>query len=394
MIGILIIVMFWKNVNGKSVGETVEYENTEYEVLRESIRIDYSGDGEVGLSTLNLDFQVSGTVESIMVKEGEWLDIGTSIATLEKKDYETSYEKALNNYEVAQLNLDQIRVQNELDDLSRTNQLKQYLLALEESQKTYERNQQLGSSISAVEIENSKMAYEKALTTYTMQKEYNLLSSKNLKKVELAELTVETGKLDLQEIGEDLLDTELKSPVAGKVLAINFSEGESFSSPDNNNTNTEHFMVLLDSSEVEVIAPISEIDIESVFEEQAVEIVFEAFPSRTFHGVVTRVEDIPTSESGMVTYDAIIQMRDADDAIKDGMTCEIDFILAQRERVLVIPNKAVHYEDGVQFVMIADGLDSGSRQVIKTGLTDGKYVEVVHGLTESDVILYQEVSKE
>ena len=95
-----------------------------------------------------------------------------------------------------------------------------------------------------------------------------------------------------------------------------------------------------------------------------------------------------------MTYDAILEMTDADEAVKDGMTCEISFILSQRKDVLLIPNKAVEFTDGNQYVqvLLADG--TIEERVISTGLTDGRNVEVTKGLSEGDTLLYETLSKE
>jgi len=394
MICIMSVLWGWKYVSSNGDEEAIVYEPVEYTVGNETLRIAYSGDGEVELSTLNLDFEVSGTVDELLVSEGDWIEEEVILATLDKADYETSYEKAMNSYQEALLNRDQTIAQDKLDQLTRADTLKQLNIVLEQAKAEYDRNQLLTGVVSENEIEDSRIVYERATSDYDTQKAYNSVSDVSMKKIELANIAVETAQLSLREAEENLMDTELMSPSKGKVLALNFSEGEAFSSPDSNSSATEHFMVLLDSDEVEIIAPISEIDIESVFEDQEVEIIFEAFPSKIYHGKVMRVEDIPTSSSGMVTYDAIIQMTDADESIKDGMTCEIEFILTQRINVVTIPNKAVTYEDGNQYVDLINAQGDQEKTVIKTGLTDGKMVEVTEGLSKGDVVVYQTVSKE
>jgi len=383
----------WIFLSSNGEDSTPVLVDTEYTVKTGDVRIDYAGDGEVELSTINLDFEVSGTVSELVISEGDWIEEGISIAKLDDADYQTDYLKALNSYDEALLNYEQTLAQDNLDRLSRTETLKNLAIDLENAKTEYDRNLKLEGVISQKDLEDSETDYNKALNGYNTQVSYNSISSNDTKKVELAEMAIESAKLNLIEAEENLNDTELISPSSGKVLSINFSEGESFTSPSNN-TSTDHFMVLLDSSEVEVISPISEIDIESVFEDQDVEIIFEAYPSKVYHGVVTRIADIPTSSSGLVTYDAVIEMTDADESVKDGMTCEIDFILSQRKNVVVIPNKAVEYIDGNQYVVISTEGGTIEERVIKTGLTDGKNVEVTDGLTINEVIVYSVTSQE
>lgn len=384
----------WQYVKSHGTEEPVTYVDQTYMAQKGDVRIDYAGDGDVELSTLNLDFEVSGTVDAIQIEEGSYLEEGAIVASLDPSDYQTSYEKAKSAYSQALLNYDATLAQVKLNSLSRNEALANYKLELDNAKVEYDRNVQLEGVISTQEMETSRLAYEKALNAYNTQKAVNAVNDTETKDVELAQNAIETAELNLREAEADLEDTELVSPVSGKVLAINFSKGEAFTSPNDNSSSTSHFVVLLNSDDVEVISPISEIDIESVYVGQVVEIVFEAYPQKTYHGIVKRVEDIPTSESGLVTYDAILQMTDADDSVKDGMTCEIDFILSQRQNVIVIPNKAVEFVDGTQYVTVLNEDGSKEERAIQTGLTDGKNVEVTEGISEHETVVYQIMSQE
>ncbi len=101
MICIMSVLWGWKYVSSNGAEEAIIYEPVEYTVGTETLRIAYSGDGQVELSTLNLDFEVSGTVDEVLVAEGDWIEEEVTLATLDKADYETSYEKALNSYQEA-----------------------------------------------------------------------------------------------------------------------------------------------------------------------------------------------------------------------------------------------------------------------------------------------------
>ncbi len=181
MICIMSVLWGWKYVSSNGAEEAIIYEPVEYTVGTETLRIAYSGDGQVELSTLNLDFEVSGTVDEVLVSEGDWIEEEVTLATLDKADYETSYEKALNSYQEALLNRDQTIAQDKLDQLTRDDNLNQLEIVLEQARAEYDRNQLLTGVLSEKEIEDSRIAYERALSDYETQKAYNSVSDVSMK---------------------------------------------------------------------------------------------------------------------------------------------------------------------------------------------------------------------
>lgn len=78
------------------------------------------------------------------------------------------------------------------------------------------------------------------------------------------------------------------------------------------------------------------------------------------------------------------------DKVKSGMTCAVEFIIKQQKDVVYISNKAVSMIDGSQVVKVkAENGDIEIRN-IKTGLTDGKYVEVTEGLNVGETIIIED----
>jgi multidrug efflux pump subunit AcrA (membrane-fusion protein) len=67
------------------------------------------------------------------------------------------------------------------------------------------------------------------------------------------------------------------------------------------------------------------------------------------------------------------------------MTADVEFIVAGAENVLEIPRSALVEKEGREFVTVGAG--APRRQEIKTGISDGKMVEVLEGLKEGDRVL-------
>ena len=55
----------------------------------------------------------------------------------------------------------------------------------------------------------------------------------------------------------------------------------------------------------------------------------DAFPGKTFEGMVRQVRNAPTTTQGVVTYDAVIDVDNEDLALRPGMTANVTFVLEQ-----------------------------------------------------------------
>jgi HlyD family secretion protein len=164
----------------------------------------------------------------------------------------------------------------------------------------------------------------------------------------------------------------------------------------------------------------------------------DAYPNRTFQGVVIQVRNAPTTVNNVVTYDAVIGVTNADYSLKPGMTASVSIIVAQHNDVLEIPNSALRFQPvdmdevetnapsttGVQntnngngeqpenrkrkrggrgghqpgehsavhtvYVLVNDSTGKNSRLKaveIKTGITDNIDTEVLSGLKEGDQVV-------
>ena len=106
-------------------------------------------------------------------------------------------------------------------------------------------------------------------------------------------------------------------------------------------------------------------------------------------------------ERVMVIFDGIFSMRGDnapireinavckayDSRFKDGMSADIDILLAEKKSVLQIPERALKDVEGKKFVQILENKKASEREV-KTGMKgDGGMIEVVSGLREGEQVI-------
>jgi macrolide-specific efflux system membrane fusion protein len=76
------------------------------------------------------------------------------------------------------------------------------------------------------------------------------------------------------------------------------------------------------------------------------------------------------------------------------MTANVEFIIAEKTGVLVIPKTALKKRGGRTEVLLPAGPGSAPRPPlpVETGITDGKMVEITAGLAEGETIVVGESS--
>jgi HlyD family secretion protein len=101
-----------------------------------------------------------------------------------------------------------------------------------------------------------------------------------------------------------------------------------------------------DLSHLLVDVDISEVDINRVEEGQDVMLTFDAILAKEFNGVVIGVSPVGVSQQGIVSFKVTVELEDADEQIKPGMTAAVNIVVSQLENVLLVPNRAVRVADG------------------------------------------------
>ena len=394
---ILIILLSLGFIGYKRFYKTSPASNATVTLLEERVQmgditIGFTGDGKAEIPVVKLDFEISGKLKELYVKEGELIQEGQLLAKLDDTELQNklrisqiNYNKALGISKQKEENL-KLNIQSEkqkLDDLG---------LKLKQIEVEYLPMVHLQDYYSKQELEMKKLSYESAKDAYDVQVEkYNSISNSNIE-IELEKINVESAKINLEMAMSDLENTILKSPVTATVIYVSNKPGETVSAGKDTGSvtaDTASFMIVSEADKVEVIVPISEIDMPKVQVGQTAEVNFEAYDREKFIGKVISINSLPrTDQSGIVSYDVKIEL-DGTEKIKTGMTCSITFIVRQQKNVLKIPNKAVSVVEGKQTVKVKDGNGDIEIRNIKTGLTDGKSAEVVEGLNVGETILIE-----
>jgi len=105
-----------------------------------------------------------------------------------------------------------------------------------------------------------------------------------------------------------------------------------------------------DLSSLLVDVQISEVDINTVDLDQAASLSFDAILDKTYHGKVIKVSQAGDTVEGVVNFTVTIELTDADELVKPGMTSAVNIVVTELKDVLLVPNRAIRTVDGERVV--------------------------------------------
>jgi RND family efflux transporter MFP subunit len=365
-------------------------------------------------------FQVQGTVASVPVNVSNNVKVGDTLASLDTTDLQQAVQQAQLSVDESQAQLDKVvapalqadvtaaqadlasaqaayqnliagQTQDQLTQLSAN--LVKAQIALQQAQGAYDQiawrndvglTQEAANLQSAtIDFESAKAAYDAAIAPPTaaqiasakaaivdaQDKLDQLLAGPNQADQRAAEITVQQSQLSLETAQASLAQAVLRAPISGTVLAVNVQAGQMVS------PGTEA-VTLGDLSTLELVVDVAEVDVSQVALGQPAQISIDALPTKTFDGVVERIDPASTSVSGVVNYLVTIRFTSSDlSQVRPGMTAVATIVNKQESQGWLVPQNALHQGANGSYVQVVQ--NGKQTQVnVTTGPTQGEWIVV------------------
>jgi len=199
--------------------------------------------------------------------------------------------------------------------------------------------------------------------------------------VSIYEARLQQAQASLQTAYARLSDYIIKAPIAGTIVKVDKKVGEQASLADT-------IITLIGKSNYEIEVDIPESDIADIRTGDNVEITLDAYGSSLgFNGHISFIDPAETILSDVVYYKVKIAFDLPDQAIKPGMTANVDIMIDQKESVLAVPARAIFEVDGIQQVKILANNEVITKDV-EVGLKDDTgYIEIFSGLDIGDTVI-------
>jgi HlyD family secretion protein len=204
---------------------------------------------------------------------------------------------------------------------------------------------QVRLSSAKAELANTRANYQlvklntertRALRTQDLVSQQELDQAEALLTQAEAQLQIRQSSVQTAEV--DLARCNLYAPIDGIILDRVAEVGKTVAASLNA---PRLFTLAADLTQMQIEAAVSEGDIGTVEVGQSVHFTVDAYPSRQFKGQVSQIRNAPINVQSVVSYIAIIQVKNDDLLLKPGMTANVSIIVARKEDTLRIANSAL-----------------------------------------------------
>jgi HlyD family secretion protein len=232
-----------------------------------------------------------------------------------------------------------------------------------------------------------------------------------------AEASVKEAQAALSSDRTNLSKASIRSPIDGVVLKRAVEPGQAVAASLQVAT---LFTIAEDLRQMELKVDVDEADVGRVKEGQTATFTVDAYPNRTYTADVIRVAYGSTTTGDVVSYAAVLTVRNDDLSLRPGMTASAEIASAAVKGALLVPNAALRFTptttttrnsggfvgslmpgpprgatkpteatpaDGARQVwVLRDGVPTPVRVMV--GLSDGRNTEIVSGdLTEGTPVI-------
>ena len=307
------------------------------------------------INTVLVGSQVSGTIQHLYADFNDRVKQGQVIAQIDPAIFTAKRAEAQANLKSAEAARD-----------------KAWISVLD-TRREFERQTDLQKKKLVAEsvVDAARFAYQSAKVEHQLQ---------------LASVAQNKAALEHEQVNLDY--TRINAPIDGVVISRDVDVGQTVAASLQAPT---LFTIANDLTRMQVEADVDEAFIGQVQEGQPVSFTVFAYPHRQFNGSVAQVRLQPTIEAGVVKYNCIIHVDNADLALKPGMTATVSIAVAHRDDVLTAPNAALRYvppwpqgeldrvrtglESGQSILWRVDG-DTLTPLTVSTGIIGEKVTEV------------------
>lgn len=139
-----------------------------------------------------------------------------------------------------------------------------------------------------------------------------------------------------------LEEATVVAPQAGTIIERPVSEGMVISGATGNSASGGTTLLkMADLSKVQMRVLVNETDIGSIHSGLKSRVVVDAYPDRTFAGVVEKIEPQAIVSQSVTMFPVIVSLRNDDGSLKPGMNGEVTVVIDQKQNVVAVPNDAV-----------------------------------------------------
>jgi HlyD family secretion protein len=156
-----------------------------------------------------------------------------------------------------------------------------------------------------------------------------------------AQSSLIAARTNLDLARQRLEDATVRAPIAGTVLSKPVAVGQVISSATSSVSGGTTLLTMADLRRIRMRALVVETDIGNVHEGQSADVIVDAYPQRTFRGVVEKIEPQAVVQQSVTMFPVLISISNDQNLLLPGMNGEVTMLVQERRGVLAVPVDAV-----------------------------------------------------
>lgn len=218
--------------------------------------------------------------------------------------------------------------------------------ALESAQAAVDRaNIQLQSAKDTLAIDSENRDREQSLFDHDLATEQDRETADLQVQSDQAQVEQDQASIIVAQAGVDQAKVTLgyctiRSPIDGVVVTRNADEGQTVASGF---AVPSLFVIATDIENLQLSAQVDEADIGKLHPGQDVSFTVDAYPKSTFRGTMTQVRLSATSTNNVVTYQAIVAVKNPDLKLLPSMTAKLLIDVGRATNAVLVPNAALRF---------------------------------------------------
>ena len=324
---------------------------------------------------------IDSRIVEIYKKGGDSVDVGTSILRLDLQSAETDYKKQLDEEQMKQLQLEQLKVQSRSKLSEMEMQLKVSRMELDRKEVEL-RNERYLDSLGAGttdKVRQVELDYNVSLLKLR-EDEQKYANEKALAEADykVKELELNIFRKSLAETKRTLEDARIRSPRKAILTYVNNEVGARV-------TRGSRVAVVSDLSRFKIEGEIADTygDRIAVGAKAVVKI-----GNDKLEGTVSDVT--PLSRNGVISF-TVQLVEDNHKRLRSGLKTDVYVINAIRDDVLRVANGSFYMGRGEYELFVVEG-DQLVKRKVRLGDSNFEYIEVVDGLREGEEVVVSDMS--
>ncbi|WP_075316852.1 efflux RND transporter periplasmic adaptor subunit [Bacteroides togonis] len=326
---------------------------------------------------------INTRILEVYKKGGDSVDVGTPILKLDLQSAETEYKKQLDEEQMKRYQLEQLEVNNST-----------YLSDLEMQVKVAE------MKVNRMEVELRNERYLDSLGSGTTDR------------VHQAELNFKTGKLELEQLRQQLANERKVKAADLKVKQLEYeifrkSLAETKRTLDDAQVRSPRKAILTyinnqigaqvgEGTQIAVISDLSHFKVEGEIADTYGDRVAAGgraivkIGSEKLEGQVSSVT--PLSKNGVISFTVQLE-DDSNRRLRSGLKTDVYVMNAVKEDVMRVANASYYVGRGEYDLFVRDGEGQLVKRKVQLGDSNFEYVEVVSGLKPGDQVVVSDMSQ-